>query len=464
MSVQKVPPASSRPTEADIVSVQEVPPASSQPTEADIVSPQAVPPASSRPIEAGIISPLEIIHIAWEGIVRNKIRSLLTMLGVIIGVAAVIIMIAISAGTEATIAEQIEGLGANLVFIQASFGRGGPGGGGNNSGPQLVYDDVEIVANISGVSGTSVEQFTEQTVKSDSATLTEVGVMGTTPDFPSVRDVPVALGRYFNDTELARSAKVAVLGAGAAEELFGAADPFGQSLTMGTTKLTVIGVAEPKGIVGNTDFDAQIYVPITLVFDKFIPSQFARFVGDRVRIIYAQIDQDAEMENVINQIQLKLANSKGVTIDELPFTMQTQDDIIQTQGATTEAFRSLLAWVAGVSLLVGGIGIMNIMLVSVTERTREIGIRQSVGATPNDIRLQFLTEALMLSLVGGLIGIVAGVGGAYLFGATSDMRTVIVPSSILLAFGSAALVGIFFGFFPANKAAQLDPIEALRHE
>ena len=288
--------------------------------------------------------------------------------------------------------------------------------------------------------------------------------MGTTPDFPSVRDVPVALGRYFNDTELARSAKVAVLGAGAAEELFGDADPFGQSITMGTTKLTVIGVAEPKGIVGNTDFDAQIYVPITLVFDKFIPSQFARFVGDRVRIIYAQIDEDAEMENVINQIQLKLANSKGVTIDELPFTMQTQDDIIETQGATTEAFRSLLAWVAGVSLLVGGIGIMNIMLVSVTERTREIGIRQSVGATPNDIRLQFLTEALMLSLVGGLIGIVAGVGGAYLFGATSDMRTVIVPSSILLAFGSAALVGIFFGFFPANKAAQLDPIEALRHE
>ncbi len=288
--------------------------------------------------------------------------------------------------------------------------------------------------------------------------------MGTTPDFPSVRDVPVAVGRYFNETELDRSAKVAVLGATTAEELFGAADPFGQSITMGTTKLTVIGVAEPKGIVGNTDFDAQIYVPITLVFDKFIPSQFARFVGDRVRIIYAQIDEDAEMEKVINQIQLKLANSKGVTVDELPFTMQTQDDIIQTQGAATEAFRSLLAWVAGVSLLVGGIGIMNIMLVSVTERTREIGIRQSVGATPTDIRLQFLTEALMLSLVGGLIGIVAGVGGAYLFAATSDMRTVIVPSSILLAFGSAALVGIFFGFFPANKAAQLDPIEALRHE
>jgi len=235
-------------------------------------------------------------------------------------------------------------------------------------------------------------------------------------------------------------------------------------VTVGDTKLTVIGVAAPKGVVGNTDFDAQLYTPITLVFDKFVPTQFRQFAGDRVRIIYAQIEEGADMEKVIEQIQLKLALSKEVTVDELPFTMQTQQDIIDTQGATTEAFRNLLAWVAGVSLLVGGIGIMNIMLVSVTERTREIGIRQSVGATPTDIRLQFLTEALMLSLVGGLIGVVAGIGGAYLFGASSDMRTVIVPSSIALAFGSAAVVGIFFGFFPANKAAQLDPIEALRHE
>jgi putative ABC transport system permease protein len=201
-----------------------------------------------------------------------------------------------------------------------------------------------------------------------------------------------------------------------------------------------------------------------LVFDKFIPNQFARFIGDRVRLIYAQIDEEAVMEDVILQIQLKLANSKGVTVEELPFNMQTQQDIIDTQGAATEAFRNLLAWVAGVSLIVGGIGIMNIMLVSVTERTREIGIRQSVGATPNDIRLQFLMEALMLSLVGGLIGIGLGIGGSILFGATSEMRTVIVPGSILLAFGSAAAVGVFFGFFPANKAAQLDPIEALRHE
>jgi putative ABC transport system permease protein len=426
----------------------------------------AQPAAETSAVDNGatsIISPQEILRISWEGIVRNKVRSLLTMLGVIIGVAAVIIMIAISAGTEATIAEQIQGLGANLVFISGGFGRGGPGGGGNST-PQLVYDDAEIVESVPGVVGTLVDQFSIQTVKAGSTTLAEVPILGTTPDFPSVREVDIAEGRFFNKTEIERKAKVAILGSTLAQELFGETDPIGRSVTAGTTKMTVIGVAAPRGVVGNTDFDAQLYVPITLVFEKFIPNQFARFIGDRVRLIYAQIDENANMEDVILQIQLKLANSKGVTVDELPFNMQTQQDIIDTQGAATEAFRNLLAWVAGVSLLVGGIGIMNIMLVSVTERTREIGIRQSVGATPNDIRLQFLMEALMLSLVGGLIGIGVGMGGAILFGATTDMRTVIVPGSILLAFGSAAAVGVFFGFFPANKAAQLDPIVALRHE
>ncbi len=417
----------------------------------------------NEPISSGLISPVEILRIAWEGVVRSKVRSLLTMLGVIIGVAAVIIMIAISAGTEATIAEQIEGLGANLVFIQASFGRGGPGGGGD-SGPTLVYDDTAVVESVGGVVATAVDQTSVLTIKAGGVTLTDAPLVGTSTGFPSVREVNVAQGRYFNETELERSAKVAVLGHSLAAELFGEANPIGQSIIVDTTKLTVIGVAGEKGVVGNTDFDMQFYVPISLVFDKFVPTQFRQFAGDRVRIIYVEIEEGADMEMVIQQIQLKLATSKDVTVDELPFTIQTQQDIIDTQGATTEAFRNLLAWVAGVSLIVGGIGIMNIMLVSVTERTREIGIRQSVGATPNDIRLQFLAEALMLSLVGGLIGVAAGVGGSFIFGATSDMRTVIVPSSIFLAFGSAAAVGVFFGFFPANKAAQLDPIEALRHE
>lgn len=411
---------------------------------------------------ARLINPLEIVRIAWEGILRNKIRSLLTMLGVIIGVAAVIVMIAISAGTEATIAEQIEGLGANLVFVQASFGRGGPGS--ENNSTTLVYDDVASVASVPGVAGTAVEMPTSQTIQANGTTLDDVQLVGTTPDYPSVRDVPMATGRFLNDTDLERKTKVAVLGGGLASELFGEADPIGQSVTVGDVKLTVIGVAADKGVVGSTDFDTRLYVPITLVFDRFLPSQFARFIGNRVQLIYAQVDPGANIDEIMQQIELKLATTKDMAVAELPFTIRTQDDIIETQGATTEAFRNLLAWVAGVSLIVGGIGIMNIMLVSVTERTREIGIRQSVGATPNDIRLQFLAEALMLSLVGGLIGIAVGISGAILFGATSDMRTVIVPGSIVLAFASAAAIGVFFGFYPANKAAQLDPIEALRHE
>ena len=191
---------------------------------------------------------------------------------------------------------------------------------------------------------------------------------------------------------------------------------------------------------------------------------FARFMGDSIRMIYVEVDPDENIDDIITQVELLLVKRHDLTLDTADFTVTTQQDIISTQESTTSAFRSLLAWVAGVSLIVGGIGIMNIMLVSVTERTREIGIRQAVGATPDDIRLQFLTEALMLSIVGGLIGIVVGIGGAYIFGALSDMRTVVQLSSIVLAFSSAAIVGAFFGYYPANQAAQLDPIDALRYE
>ncbi len=407
----------------------------------------------------------KVIQIASRGLTKNKLRSLLTMLGVIIGVAAVIIMISISSGTEATIEEQITGLGTNLVFVQSSFTRGGFGreGGGPSGG--LVYDDASAIADeVNGVTAVVVEQPSFETIKVGDTTLEEVGILGTTPDFPSVRDMTIASGRYFNQTDIDRTQKVAVLGATLAEELFGDTPPIGQLVTVGNTKLTVIGVFAEKGLVGNTDFDSRIYVPITVVFQKFTPSQFARFMGDRVGVIYVEVDSETPLDDIILQMELLLAKRHDVSLEEPDFAINTQQDIIQTQEATTAAFRNLLTWVAAVSLLVGGIGIMNIMLVSVTERTREIGIRQSVGASPNDIRFQFLTEALLLSLVGGLIGVIVGIGGAYIYGEVGDMRTVIVPSAILLAFSSAAAVGIFFGFYPANKASQLDPIEALRHE
>ena len=407
----------------------------------------------------------KVIQIASKGLTKNKLRSLLTMLGVIIGVAAVIIMISISSGTEAAIEEQITGLGTNLVFVQSNFSRGGFGREGGGPSDGLVYDDAFAIADeINGVTAVVVEQPSSETVKVDDTILEDVAILGTTADFPSVRDMTIESGRYFNQTDIDRTQKVTVLGATLAEELFGDTPPIGQLVTVGNTKLTVIGVFEEKGLVGSTDFDSRIYMPITVVFQKFTPSQFARIRGDRVRVIYVEVDSEIPLEDIILQIELLLAKRHEVSLEEPDFAIQTQQDIIQTQEATTAAFRDLLTWVAAVSLLVGGIGIMNIMLVSVTERTREIGIRQSVGASPSDIRYQFLTEALLLSLVGGLIGVVVGIGGAYLFGEIGEMRTVIVPTSILLAFSSAAAVGIFFGFYPANKASQLDPIEALRHE
>ncbi len=410
----------------------------------------------------------KIIQIAWTGLTRNKLRSLLTMLGVIIGVAAVIVMISVSAGTEASIEEQINSLGTNLIFVRSSFSRGGfgpgaPSGGGNTGG--LKFDDATAIQeSINGVEGVVVEQPSSQTVKAGNVTIESVSILGTTPDFPSVRDMTIATGRYFSQTEVERTKKVAVLGASLAEELFGEGPAVGQVITAGDIKVTVVGVFEERGLVGETDYDARIYIPITVVFDKFTPSFFARVRGDSVQLIYVETAEDANQDDVILQIQLLLAKRHEVTLDEPDFTVTTQQDLINTQESTTAAFRSLLAWVAAVSLLVGGIGIMNIMLVSVTERTREIGIRQSIGATPNDIRWQFLTEAMLLSLAGGVLGVLVGIGGAYLYGVYGELRTVILPSSLILAFTSAAVVGIFFGFYPANQAARLDPIEALRHE
>lgn len=407
----------------------------------------------------------EIIRAAFEAITKNKARSLLTMLGIIIGVAAVIVMISISAGTEATITEEITSLGTNLIYVRANFSMGGVGGmkGGNSGG--LTFDDaLAIDEKINGVAGVVVEQNSTQTIKVDEVVLEEVTIMGTTSDFLSVRDMTLAVGRYFSDDETDRETKVAVLGFSLAESLFGDEDPVGQTVIVGTTRLSIIGVMDEKGMVGEVDYDSRLYTPITVVWNSFANDQFARITGDRVNMIYVESEESANSDDLITQISLLLANRHEVTLDEPDFSITTQQDIIGTQEATTEAFRTLLGWVAGVSLVVGGIGIMNIMLVSVTERTREIGIRQSVGATPSDIRWQFLTESILLSVTGGLIGIGVGLGGSALFQRFADMRTVVVPESILLSFVAATAVGIFFGFYPANKASKLDPIEALRHE
>lgn len=399
----------------------------------------------------------KISRTAWEGLMLNKVRSFLTTLGVIIGVASVIVMLAVSAGAEASIADQINSLGANLIIVSPS--RGVPGA----SKTLLLEDALAIAEQVVGITGVSAEQSpAPQNIRVGGETLEAIPLIGTTADFPEVRDYAVAEGRYFTMDEDDRKAKLVVLGAGIATDLFGQESPLGQTVTVGSTKLTVIGVMAPKGLVADVDYDGRIYLPLSVVFQKYMPSSPLR--ADAVRTVYLKAESQEQIPSVIAQTTALLAERHDVDIAKPDFTVQTQQDIIATQEATTAAFRDLLAWVAGVSLIVGGIGIMNIMLVSVTERTREIGLRQALGARASNVLTQFLIEAIILSLAGGLVGVLVGVGGSYLFGEMGTMRTEIVPLSIPIAFGAAAIVGIFFGYYPATQAAKLDPIEALRRE
>ncbi len=399
----------------------------------------------------------KIFRTAWEGLTLNKARSFLTTLGVIIGVASVIVMLAVSAGAEAVIADQINSLGTNLIIVSPM--RGVPGAGKT----LLLEDAFAIDEQVVGITGISAKQSpAAQNIRAGGVTLEAIPVVGTTADFPDVRDYFIGEGRYFSVDEDDRKAKVAVLGAGIAVDLFGAESAMGQTVTVGSTKLTVIGVMESKGIVADVDYDGRIYMPISVVFQKYMTTSPLR--TESVRTIYLKAESQDKIDSIISQTTALLAELHDVDIAQPNFTVQTQQDIIATQEATTAAFRDLLAWVAAVSLLVGGIGIMNIMLVSVTERTREIGLRQALGARPANVLTQFLIEAIILSLVGGLVGVIAGVGGSYLFGEFGAMRTEIVPLSIPLAFSAAAIVGIFFGYYPAIRAAKLDPIEALRRE
>ncbi|HWH53837.1 MAG TPA: ABC transporter permease [Gemmatimonadaceae bacterium] len=402
---------------------------------------------------------LEVLRIAAAALTANVMRSVLTTLGIVIGVAAVIAMIALGNGAQASVKDRIATLGTTILQIDAVHIR--QGGVQQSVTKKMTIDDArEIEERALHVVGVEPQQDKQLQVvwRDRNASVSTVGV---TPNFLQVRHFELALGAWFGSADDLGRARVAVLGGGVAE-LLGVQNPaalIGQEVRIAGVQFTVIGILKTKGTGSSFgNLDDQVYVP-------FGTGRFRLFKTDRVDDIFALASSEADLPLAMSEIQLAMRRAhripEGAPDD---FRIRNQADVLQTLSEATQVFTTLLAGIAGVSLLVGGIGIMNIMLVSVTERTREIGIRKALGATRRNILFQFLTEALALCLVGGMIGIAVGVGGAEVLRQSFGWTTAIGPSSIVLAFLFAAAVGIVFGVWPARRASSLDPIEALRYE
>jgi putative ABC transport system permease protein len=401
-------------------------------------------------------------RISFRALKVNKMRSALTMLGIIIGVGAVIAMLAVGTGASKKISEQIASMGSNLLMILPGSTTAGGVRMGAGTQPTLTMGDTEAIRKEcpSVQEAAPVHNGVAQVIYGHQNWST--GVVGTTPGMLIVRDWPLASGRTFTDQDVKNATKVCLLGQTVVDNLFGDMDPIGQSIRIKNLPFTVIGVLAPKGqSAQGQDQDDTIYVPVTTAQKKLFGTSFPGMV--RIIMVKAKSTEDlASAERQINDL-LKQRHHIGPK-QESDFTVRNLTQLMQTAEQSTKVMTLLLGAIASVSLLVGGIGIMNIMLVSVTERTREIGIRMAIGAKTWDIRLQFIIEALTLSLIGGVAGIVVGVTGSELISVFAGWSTIISPISILLAFGFSGFVGIFFGFYPAYKASLLDPIDALRYE
>jgi putative ABC transport system permease protein len=402
------------------------------------------------------------LRISFRALKVNKMRSALTMLGIIIGVGAVIAMLAVGTGASKRIAEQISSMGSNLLIILPGATTSGGVRMGSGTQPTLTMGDADAmqkecpaVSNVAPIlNGIAQVVFGHQNWST--------GVVGTTPSMLTVRDWPVAAGRSFSDQDVKSATKVCLLGQTVVDNLFGDMSPAGQVIRIKKVPFTVIGVLSMKGqSAQGQDQDDTIYVPVTTAQKKLFGTTFPGMV--RIIMVKAKSTQDLPAaEKQINDL-LKQRHRIGPR-QENDFTVRNLTQIMQTAEQSTKVMALLLGAIASVSLLVGGIGIMNIMLVSVTERTREIGIRMAIGAKTWDIRLQFIIEALTLSLIGGVAGIIVGISGSKILSMLAGWSTIVSPFSILIAFGFSGLVGIFFGFYPAYKASLLDPIEALRYE
>ena len=399
-----------------------------------------------------------LLKVASSSILKNKMRTLLTMLGIVIGVGAVIVMVAVGNGAQLQIKNQISSLGTNLIIVMP--GSGTPGGVNQGAGSynRLTVDDATKLkregttfAAVSPVVSARIQAITAQ---GNWRTL----VNGVSTDYLAIRNWSPSSGTFFDESDVLSGRKVAVLGATVANNLFPGVDPVGQQIQLGKVPFTIIGVMAAKGQnAGGMDQDDVILVPYTTAQSR---------LSGNVRIgqilVSAQsTDEMAAAQDEASQIMRNAHHLDGAPDD---FTVRNQTEITDAMSGTTRVMSALLAAIASISLLVGGIGIMNIMLVSVTERTREIGIRMAIGARGADVLTQFLVESVVMSLLGGFIGLAAGYGGAALLGHLTGWATSTPISSVAIAVGFSAAVGVFFGFYPARKAAGLNPIQALRYE
>jgi putative ABC transport system permease protein len=404
------------------------------------------------------------LRIALNALRVNKLRSILTMLGIIIGVGAVITMIAVGAGAQARVEEQIKSLGSNLMIILpgSTTSSGVRLGAGANQ--NLTEDDAAaMVREIPEIQvAAPSNRRSDQVIAGN--TNWSTNIYGVNPDYFEAREWPLQSGRMFEQAELSGSAKVALIGQTVATQLFGDSDPIDQSIRIRKVPFTIIGVLGRKGqsMLGQ-DQDDVIMVPLSTARNRLFGNTQGKL--RRVGTIQVKVREGASMKDAEDKIrELMRQRQRTQAGQDDAITVRNLTEILQTQEASSRIMTLLLAAVASVSLLVGGIGIMNIMLVSVTERTREIGLRMAVGARGKDILTQFLVEAVTLSLIGGFFGIVFGVAGSYLVGQLAGWSTRLSPESIVLAVGFSAMIGIFFGFYPARKAASLLPIQALRYE
>lgn len=401
------------------------------------------------------------LRIALGALSHNRSRAFLTVLGVIIGVAAVMMMLSIGTGAEVAVTEEIKALGSNLLLVvPGSITSSGIRAGGANV-TSLTMDDAQAISRIPGVINV-VPSIQRQAQVIAGERNTETSVVGTSANYEKVLNTPVSQGSFFSSSQVERWERVALIGATVKDNLFPDSDPIGKSIQIvsGARRLSfrVIGVLESKGASGFVNRDDQILIPVTT-------AQKLLFGVKHVGTLTIEVSSPEEMDQISTEIASLLRLRHNIPKDkENDFTIFSQKDVLGTLGSVMNYFTIVLAGIASISLLVGGIGIMNIMLVSVTERTREIGLRKAIGALKRDIISQFLLEAMILSTLGGIIGIILGYGGSLIIAKIAGWPALVTPLSVLLGFFFSMAVGLFFGIYPAQKAASLNPIDALRYE